>query len=391
MGNTKPSCSRFRSIKLISNDICFGPCPNSEDEVEQHLRINADGNMWLSRYRFGDGQRYICFSKEQHRIGVEVANRILTAVEECFSGDESGFFVTDVGEWKMTIANESGEERCMNGALVKHDGGKEDDVSQLIRDALDMPELLLFDGDAILDRIMKFSVDYHRVSKFTAPAPLNENNEFVTWDYTEQLVIDRATQTLELIQNIGSGCQVKRQLHVEDGIDSLLDGIYEYALDPIEDKPTDAMVDTRNATDYRVSIVYRRRPERRIAGIYAMDTLPLEWSSIMDDITEFIRFYGMGEILDSAIYGKALRRQGDMIFVNVQFDEFGKTYCYSTEDEMIREGDRVVVPVGDEGKTTTAVVESVDYLPKEKAPIPLERIKSVIRKYSDDERNHKAT
>ena len=238
---------------------------------------------------------------------------------------------------------------------------------------------------AILDQIMRFSVDYHRVSKFAAPAPLNQTNEFVTWDYTEQLIIDRATQTLEHVQNIGSGCQVKRQLHVEGGIDSLLDGIDEYALDPAEDKPADAVVDTRNATDYRVSIVYRRRPEIRIAGIYAKDTLPLEWSSIMDDITEFIRFYGMGEILDSAIYEKALRRQGDLVFVNVQFDEFGKTYCYLTEDEMIREGDRVVVPVGDEGKTTTAVVESVAYMPKEKAPIPLERIKSVIRKCSDDE------
>ncbi len=385
MDNTKPSCSRIRSIKLISNDICFGPCPNSDDEVEQHLRINSDGHIWLSRYRFGDGQRHICFSKEQHRIDLEVATRILTAIEKCFSDDDSCFFVTDVGEWKMTIAYESGEERCMNGALLKHDGGKEDEVSQLIRDALDMPELLVFDGDAILDQIMRFSVDYHRVSKFAAPTPLNQTNEFVTWDYTEQLVIDRATQTLEHVQNIGSGCQVKRQLHVEGGIDSLLDGIDDYALDPIEDKPADAMIDTRNATDYRVSIVYHRRPERRIAGIYAKDMLPIEWSSIMDDITEFIRFYGMGEILDSAIYEKALRRQGDLIFVNVQFDEFGKTYCYLTEDEMIREGDRVVVPVGDEGRTTTAVVESVAYLPKEKAPIPLERIKTVIRKCSDDE------
>lgn len=353
--------------------------------MEQHLRINSDGHMWLSRYRFGDSQRYICFSKEQHRIDVEVANRILTAIDECFTDDYSSYIVTDVGEWKMTIAYESGEERCLNGALVKHEGRKEDAVSQLIRDAIEMPELLVFDGDAILDQIMKFSVNYHRVSKFAAPAPLHENNEFVTWDYTEQLVIDRATQTLELVQNIGNGCQVKRQLHVEGGIDSLLDGIYEYALDPIEDKPADAMVDARIATDYRVSIVYRRRPERRIAGIYAKDTLPLEWSSIMEDITGFIRFYGMGEIFDSSIYGKTLRRQGDLIFVNVQFDDFDKTYCYLTEDEMIREGDRVVVPVGDEEKTATAIVVSVDYLPKEKAPIPLEKIKSVIRKCSDNE------
>ena len=128
------------------------------------------------------------------------------------------------------------------------------------------------------------------------------------------------------------------------------------------------------------------RRTRRAAERAEVDyMLPIEWSSIMDDITEIIRFYGMGEILDSAIYEKALRRQGDLIFVNVQFDEFGKTYCYLTEDEMIREGDRVVVPVGDEGRTTTAVVESVAYLPKEKAPIPLERIKTVIRKCSDDE------
>lgn len=132
--------------------------------MEQHLRINSDGHMWLSRYRFGDCRRYICFSKEQRRIDVEVAKRILIAIEECFSAYDSSFIVPDVGVWKLIVSYESEENQTYHGSLIKQDGGKEDAVSQLIRDALDMPELYVFDGDAIPNRIMRFSADDHRVS-----------------------------------------------------------------------------------------------------------------------------------------------------------------------------------------------------------------------------------
>ena len=41
---------------------------------------------------------------------------------------------------------------------------------------------------------------------------------YATWDYSEKLVLDRESETLEHIQNIGSGCVVSRKYYVQDGV-----------------------------------------------------------------------------------------------------------------------------------------------------------------------------
>lgn len=52
-------CSIFqgepRKIRIISNSTGYGLCPEPEEEVEQHLTINADGLVWFSAYNFGEG------------------------------------------------------------------------------------------------------------------------------------------------------------------------------------------------------------------------------------------------------------------------------------------------------------------------------------------------
>lgn len=47
--------------------------------------------------------------------------------------------------------------------------------------------------------------------------------EICNWDYTEHLIIDRDTETLEHIQNIGTGCKVSRKYEIEGGIENLLE------------------------------------------------------------------------------------------------------------------------------------------------------------------------
>ena len=41
---------RVTRIKLISNNICFGPRPEEDDEVEQHITICSDGRVFFSGY-----------------------------------------------------------------------------------------------------------------------------------------------------------------------------------------------------------------------------------------------------------------------------------------------------------------------------------------------------
>ena len=37
----------LQKIRLVSNSICYGPCPEPDDEVEQRLTITSEGKVWL--------------------------------------------------------------------------------------------------------------------------------------------------------------------------------------------------------------------------------------------------------------------------------------------------------------------------------------------------------
>ena len=82
-----------------------------------------------------------------------------------------------------------------------------------------MDDLYVFDGNCRPDVINRIALDYHRVTK-TKPKEVLEGatREFVTWDYTEHLIIDRETETLEYIQNIGPGCKVSHKYEIAGGV-----------------------------------------------------------------------------------------------------------------------------------------------------------------------------
>lgn len=41
---------QIQKVRIISNNICYGPKPLPEDEVEQHLTISASGRVWFTGY-----------------------------------------------------------------------------------------------------------------------------------------------------------------------------------------------------------------------------------------------------------------------------------------------------------------------------------------------------
>ena len=38
---------RIKKIKIKSNNICYGPAPEPEDEIEQILTISNTGKVWF--------------------------------------------------------------------------------------------------------------------------------------------------------------------------------------------------------------------------------------------------------------------------------------------------------------------------------------------------------
>lgn len=283
----------------------------------------------------------------------------------------------------MTLTNTENVPYHFRSSLCSDCDEELDGISNTIRFTLNMPELFVFDGRANSDRIEKIVIDYHRITKIK-PGVIPEGStwEYATWDCSERISIDRKSETLEHVQNIGSGCQVSRKYHVEEGIRALLDNMAANTFFAhTEGNPYDVVINPLETKDYKITVDYLYGEQKVLTGTFDKKGLPDDFADFAETVFDFMRFYGMGEILDPAVHGKPLRKKSDYIFCNVQFDDYGKTYCYLTDDDSLEAGDYVVVPVGKDNRETIVRVESIEYHSAEDAPFPLDKIKSVIRKH----------
>lgn len=207
----------LKKMRIISNSICNGPCPEPNDEVEQHLTVNANGRVWFSAYNFGDiPGKYRKARTNNFSIDSAAATELLNKVAAYFSNEYDELFATDIGNWVMELTNTDNKTYRFRGSLCANFEVDGIDLSDLIRDTLGLPDLYLFDGNNKPDKINRIVLDYHRVTKIKPKeVPEGVTLELVTWDYTEQLIIDREKETLEHIQNIGTGCKVSRKYEVK--------------------------------------------------------------------------------------------------------------------------------------------------------------------------------
>lgn len=139
----------LQEIQLISNNVCAGPCPDPEDEVEQHLTISSNGCVRLLRYRYGTSEDYYELIEEHtYNIPSESIESIMTAFTDYFGDEYDIDFADDVGSWNLVLINTEGKKYVITGPLC-HDlqtslGG----LSELIRKSLNLDDLFAFDGAA---------------------------------------------------------------------------------------------------------------------------------------------------------------------------------------------------------------------------------------------------
>ena len=236
---------------------------------------------------------------------------MLKLIGDYFSNEFNVPYATDVGAWELSITNTDDVTFDFTGSLCPMIPELEN-VSSAIRTDLNMPDLLVFDGDSHEDRIEKIVIDYRRVTKIKLKEPINPHIEYATWDYSEHITLDRASESLEHIQNIGSGCNVLRKYHVEDGISAFLDDHYSSSLfSNIKGNPPDAIDDPLETKGYTITVDYLYGGQHVIPGSFDKNGLPEDFPELAEDIINFMCFYGMGEILDPSAYGKALHRPGE--------------------------------------------------------------------------------
>ena len=137
----------IKSIKIVSNNLCYGPAPDYNDEIEQHLTISSTGRVWCNRYIFGEGYNYVLKKKEQISIGKDAAVHILGLISELLLTYQRDF-VTDVGHWEMEIRYTNGDKRIIDGPLIGNVYAGETDLSDYIRGEVPIDGLFVFDGGA---------------------------------------------------------------------------------------------------------------------------------------------------------------------------------------------------------------------------------------------------
>ena len=145
----------LKSVRIKSNNICYGPEPDDNDEVEQYLTITATGRVWFSarnynQYLIDDG---FC-RKKQVSIGKWKAEFLLSLFSNLVKAPE---FVTDVGFYEIEFRYDDGEYKKIVGSLIgnvfSHAYGNEADVdlTRLLRRYIPVYGLWAFDASTAPD------------------------------------------------------------------------------------------------------------------------------------------------------------------------------------------------------------------------------------------------
>ncbi len=378
----------LKEIEIVSNSICYGPEPQPEDEVEQRIYIRDDGHAYVLRYLYGNRIRdYRCSGKQELQLSASDTKEILSKVSRYFSDGYTEVFATDIGDWNMVLTNTEGKNFKFSGSLCADFEIDGVDLSDFIRDRLGIQDLYVFDGNNKPDVINQIELNYHRVTKIKpGKVPDGATYDLVTWDYSEKLLIDRDTEMMEHVSQIGSGAKITSKYEIEGGIESLLDRFDadELFLN-VEGNPSDVIEVPNETRDYEIIVDYKKSPQKVITGTFDQKGLPFDFKEFIESVFDFIRFYGLGEIYDPRIYGKVKRRSSDYIYCSVVFEDGMHSYYYLADHDDISVDDFVVVPAGKDNHEAMVKVVDIEYFAEEDAPFPVSKTKHIIRKCSDDD------
>ncbi|NLM16634.1 MAG: hypothetical protein GX221_02820 [Candidatus Riflebacteria bacterium] len=378
----------LRKIRITTyGAVCLGPHLIGK-EIEQRLTITRQGRVWFSAYNHTDTSKEDKTARTKNfKINKALAENLLKIFEEYFAyTSHIGPPGCDAGYWNLELTNRDGKTYNYSHPIDNYFDHNGTDLSQLIRESLDIPNLWVFDCNSYDNgEITKFTLDYRRLAKIhpdeIAKDPLSR---YLSWDYSEQLILDREAGTIEYFQNVGPGCKISHKFEMKEAVKSLMDdfGIFanEGFFTDIEGNPDDAIDASDETKDYKLTIDYKNAPQLLIEGSYDKNGLPKHFEKIATKLSDFMLYYGIGDILNPDIYGKPKRRKSDYILCSVTFSKGYKTYYYLTDDDSIKIGDLVYVPVGSDGHEAVVKVVKIDYFNEEELPLPLERTKKILRK-----------
>ena len=158
---------QLQKIHIVSNRLCYGPCPEPDEEIEQHITINSEGRVWFSAYVFGQNRdgRYEKSRTQNLKLDTVGTDKIFSAFTAYFSEGYDEVFATDIGNWSMELTNMDSKTYKFRGSLCSHFEVDGIDLSDLLRESLGMSDLYAFDGNAKPDTVKRIEIYYHRITE----------------------------------------------------------------------------------------------------------------------------------------------------------------------------------------------------------------------------------
>lgn len=237
--------------------------------------------------------------------------------------------------------------------------------------------------------ITKITLIYNRTTKIEREEPLPNGLEYIIWNYSERLILDRVSESIDFYRKFGSGCDISTKYHVEEGVSGFLDEMDgETLFVQMTGDSTQIEQNPLESKQYEIVVEFMDAPMRKICGVFDGNGLPDDYAGFIDDLDYFISFYGfLGELFNKRIYKYRKKKRGEYIFCSVEFENASKSYYYLTDDESLQIDDFVVVPVGKNNRETVALIVDVEYFNAEEVPMPLDKVKRIVRRADEEKDN----
>ena len=344
--------------------------PRTVKEVKQHITIKCDGRVWITRYGFRchiysssslSCHVYPKYEKKKtdyYKISKESVDTIFELVSSFFEKEYEPDLVDDVGVWECILTNEDGQSFFYSGSLVGNYLYNEQDICDIIRTELSLPDLLLFDGKARKEF----------VSTLKATFNINNRIEKLYLDYKKcelSLSIEKNEENTTL--TIKSPNKIKAFLEEFE--------FEEWLYFPEDDK-------RKTNRRYQITIKSNKGNAINYEGSYDFIGLPHCWLSLVTFIEENVSIKDF-KFLKFQIFQKKYPKEDEIIYCSVSFGSSLRTYYYICDCDDVDEKDNVLVPVGDDNSEKIGIVQKIEFFNKHNVPYPVEKTKHIISIYKE--------
>ena len=368
-----------KSIKITFHD--EGDCVVRMFVTDYITQIDAEGNVQHSNVNHSENScLYFTTKTEKIIIPQDAARQILERVSEVFrvavEKDEREKYAL----WEIEIKNTKG--LCYRYASNRYDISVEDrtDISNIIRETIGMSGIYLFDMRSESDYITGIDLEYRSVLCTERSWEIHETPP-PDYEYKEKLIINRDRGTLEYIKISHTDHRVTQMHESPKRVTNLLNRFHPVNLFGKITGDSGAVIDTSDEKRfYTITVEQTNHPPRTIQGTFDRNNLPTSYDYFAQTVASYLHPFISGDIFSPEIYRQAKHCTTDLIFCSVEFDSGIKSYYYLTEDDTIEIGDQVLVPVGRNNHLKVVEVVDKEYFAKSCAPIPIDKVKSIIRK-----------